>query len=142
MPKFRPQLRTLRESNQVKKQKAVKPNKLFNLQRRYSIEKGRNSNTVYQPRPIVKKSRKKPIKPSGRSWNLMLQELNKPVPQKKSLRKYTETFGPIRPLSKLVKPYTKKLYKGKSSRNLFQEELNRIDTNNTLYKPSPRGTRI
>lgn len=67
MPKFRPRLRTLRESNhptKTQKKKGKHSNKLQNIQLRYShipIEKY-NKNTLYTPtpRPNLKKSKKYP----------------------------------------------------------------------------------
>jgi hypothetical protein len=143
MPKIRPRLRAVRESeNQTKKQKPSA--KLHNLQIRYShipISKA-NKNTLYLPIPSVKRTKRKPIQPSGSSWNLMIEELKKPIPKKIPYRKFTETLRPIRPThSRPVKPNLKHRITTKNENlRLLQKELNSDKKNPENRLDSPLGT--
>jgi hypothetical protein len=138
----------VRESeNKSQTQKSLKNNgkyhrKIQNLHLRYShIPVKLNRNTLYKPRPIVKKTKKAPINPSGASWNLMTEELKRPTP-KRMYRKYTETI-PVH--TRKTKVRVAKLYKPPSTEkenvSLLQSELNR--TNDVLYRPNkPLGSKI
>lgn len=145
MRKFRPRLRTVRESENQSQKKSIKRKpfgKPLNIHLRYShIPIKSNRNTLYQPIPIVKKTKKAPINPSGSSWNLMTEELKKPTP-KRAYRKYTETM-PVHTrktkvrVAKLYGPLTTE----KENVFLLQSELNR--KNDVLYRPKrPLGTKI
>lgn len=114
----------------------------MNIHLRYShIPIKINRNTLYQPIPIAKKTKKAPINPSGTSWNLMTEELKKPTP-KRMYRKYTETV-PVH--TRKTKVRATKLYKPPSTEkenvSLLQSELNRA--NDVLYRPNkPLGSKI
>jgi hypothetical protein len=129
MPQFRPRLRTVLESGykKPKSKKAPIPLKLNHLRLRYShANSSSNKNTLYRPRPILKKKTKR-ISPSGNGWNLLTQELKKPSPKRISVRKYNDsmTFKPkietknTRPTLRF-RPTTEK-----ENRNALQREMNR-----------------
>lgn len=144
MRKFRPTLRTVIESGNHKKQRFA--TKLQDIQRRYShIPNTRsNRNTLYVPKPILKRTKQNPIQPSGNSWNLMIEELKRPMPKKTSYRKYTESMKPVRPVhSKLIKPLLKHRITTKNENiRLLQKEVNRSKKNHENRLDSPKGIKI
>ena len=144
MPKFRPRLRTSQEDARLTKtQKNLKTNKkIQNIHLRYShIPIARSSqNTLYSPLRNLKRTKqtkRKPIQPSGSSWELMLKELNKPFLKKKSNRKYHETMKPVSIHSKTRKPVLKhRVTTTKENVSALEKELAR---DNRL---EPLGTKI
>lgn len=131
MPKFRPRLRTVRESGnkKTKTKKAPIPHKLNHLRLRYShvSNSSFNKKSLYRPTPIVKK-KTKPISPSGNGWNLLTQELKKPSPKRISVKKYNESlpFKPRTETRKVTKPKLRfRPTTEKENRNALQREMNR-----------------
>lgn len=135
MPQFRPRLRTVQESEnkKTKTKKAPIPPKLNHLRLRYSHVSNSSSNkkSLYRPTPILKKTRNKPIRPSGNGWNLLTQELKKPSPKRISVKKYNESlpFKPRTPRTETRKVAKPKLRfrptTEKENRNALQREMNR-----------------
>jgi len=108
------------------------PLKLNHLRLRYShanSSSSSNKKTLYRPTPILKKKTKtKPISPSGNGWNLLTQELKKPSPKRISLRKYNESLPmkPRRTETRNTKPkLTFRVTTEKENRNALQREMNR-----------------
>ena len=149
MPQFRPRLRTVRESGnkktETKKTKTKKapiqiPTKLNHLRLRYSHANSSssfNKNTLYRPKPILKKIKTKTISPSGNGWNLLTQELKKPSPKRISVRKYNESL-PLKHHkieTRNVKPKLRfQLTTEKENLNALQREMNQ-----PFHKVNPKG---
>ena len=133
------------QRNQRTEKKRIKVNKkLQNIQLRYShipITKY-NRNTLYKPRPIpFTKKTKVPIKPSGNSWNLLIEELKKTSP--KSHRKNNPSLKPLRPfLRKTERVLKHRPTTINENIHALEKELNKNNKKNTVPIYYPKGTKI